>query len=789
MSEQHLPAGLERRLEDERLITGRGQFVDDLRLPAGRPAPLQMAVVRSLYAHARIGAITTEQAAALAGVYAVHTGAEIAGHLPATHGVGLPGAAHTERHPMAIGTARYAGDPVAVVLAETRAVAADACQLVQVDYEPLPVVTDPEEALRPGAPLLYPEHGSNEAYRVPSGGGDVEAAFAQASGTVTLRLVNQRLAASPMEPRACLFDFNPETGHLTAWVSSQAVFIARAALAEALGIEPNFIHVVNADVGGGFGTKTGFLGEEIIAASLAVRYGRPVKWIEDRGENLRANVHGRGQISYVEAAYTAEGRVLGLRVRTIADLGAFLHGTSMVPVFTGWMLCGPYHIAAVAVETIGALTNKVPTGAYRGAGRPEATYILERVMESVARELRLDPVDVRRHNLLAPDDFPYATPLGLVYDSGNYQPALDKALAIADYAGWRERQRERRARRDERLLGIGVTTFIEITGGPPPAPGDPQEAATVRILPTGTLLVQSGVSTNGQGHFTTFAQLTAQVFDVPASSVEVRMNDSTLPGYSIGTFGSRVAQTAGSAVLLAAEALRDKALKLAAERLEVALDDLEVKDGRIAVRGVASRHVELGELARAVEAQPELIEHEPPNPANGAPMEGLAAWRAHASPGPSFTSGAHLAVVEVDRDTGEVAVLRYIAVDDCGRVINSYLTAAQGHGSVAQGIGQALFEEVLYDENGQVLSGSLLDYTLPKARQLPTFEQGQVETPAPGNPLGAKGAGEAGTIAAPPTIVNAVLDALTPYGITSIDMPLRPEKVWSVMRAAERLGG
>ncbi len=785
MTKQQMPTGFERRREDERLITGRGRYVDDLRPPTERPAPLFMAVVRSPYAHARIGTISVEHAAAAPDVVAVHSGHELAGHLPPLPGFPMPGAKQTVRRPLAIDIARYAGDPVAVVLAESRYAAADARLLVQVDYEPLPVIIDAEEALRPGAPLLYPEIGTNEVYRVPIEGGDIEAAFARANGAVNLRLVNQRVAASPLEPRACMFDFNPETGHLTAWLSSQSIFGARETLAESLGIVPSSIHVINADVGGGFGTKVDFLGEEIIAASLAVRYGRPVKWIEDRSENLQAHSHGRGQINYVEAAYTADGRVLGMRVRTIADLGAFLHGVSpMLPLFTARMLCGPYCLDAVAADVIGVVTNKVPTGAYRGAGRPEATYIIERVMDRVAYALQLDPVEVRRRNLLASDVFPYSTPTGLVYDSGNYQAALDKALALADYVGWRERQRERRERPEQNALGIGVSTFIEITGGRIAAEGDPQEAATVRILPDGTLLVQSGVASNGQGHFTAFAQIVAQVFGVPSSSVEVQMNDSALPGYSIGTFGSRVTQSSGAAVLLAAEAVCEKAVKLAADRLEAAPDDLEVTDSRIGVRGLPSRSIHLAELARAVEEHPELIEHEPPNPVNGAPIEGLAAWRSFTPPGMTFTSGTHIAVVEIDNDTGEVNILRYVAVDDCGRIVNHYLTAAQMHGSLAQGIGQALFEEILYDQEGQVLSGTLLDYALPKASQLPAFNLDTVETPAPGNPLGAKGAGEAGTIAAPPTVVNAVLDALAPLGITSIDMPLRPERVWSLIREA-----
>jgi carbon-monoxide dehydrogenase large subunit len=585
MTARHIPPGVERRREDERLITGRGQYVDDLRPPEGRPAVLFMAVVRSPYAHARIMPINVEHALAHPSVFAAHTGRELVDSLPPLQRVVPPGAKQIERRPLATDTARYTGDPVAVVLAEDRYAAADARFLIQADYEPLAVVTDPEEALRPDAPLLYPQMGANEVYRLPVGGGDIEAAFAHASGAVKLRLVNQRVAASPLEPRACLFDFNPATGQLTAWVSSQSIFIARDTLAESLDLPPERIHVINADVGGGFGTKATLLGEELIAAALAVRYGRPIKWIEDRSENLQAHMHGRGQINDVEAAYTAEGRVLGLRVRTFADLGAFLHDLSpMLPLFTARMLCGPYRIEAVAAEIIGVVTNKAPTGAYRGAGRPEATYLLERVMDRVAHELQLDPVEVRRRNLLAPDVFPYSAPTGLVYDSGDYQAALDKALTLGDYVGWRARQRERRERHERRLLGIGVTTFVEVTGGGSAAEGEPQEAATVRIRPDGTLLVQSGVATNGQGHFTTFAQIVAQVFHVPTAAVEVQMNDSALPAYSIGTFGSRVTQTAGSAVLLAAEAVREIAVELAADRLEAAADDLEIIDGRVAVR-------------------------------------------------------------------------------------------------------------------------------------------------------------------------------------------------------------
>ncbi len=450
------------------------------------------------------------------------------------------------------------------------------------------------------------------------------------------------------------------------------------------------------------------------------------------------------------------------------------------------MLNGPYRIEAVESQVVGAFTNKVPTAAYRGAGRPEATYILERTMNRIADELGLDPAEVRRRNVIAPDAFPYRALTGMQYDSGNYEAALDKALELVDYTGWREKQREQRAKGGSQLLGIGLATFIEITGGgAPPRPSVPQEAATVRIRRDGTILVQSGVAHNGQGHFTAFAQIAANVFHLPGTKVEVQMNDSALPGFGIGTFGSRTTSAAGSTVLLAAEAVREKALHVAAHQLEAAPDDLVLTDGKFTVRGVPGRSIGLGNLAQLVEEQPDLIEHEAPNPVNGAPIEGLAAWRDFTASGPGFSSGTHIAVVEVDTDTGETQVLEYVAVDDGGRILNTYLAEAQIHGAIAQGIGQALYEETVYDENGQPLTSTLQDYTLPNAEQVPEFTTANVESPSPTNPLGAKGVGEAGCIAAPPAVVNAVLDALSPLGIKSIDMPLKPEKVWALIQAAQ----
>ena len=784
MNNMLIPAGSERRREDYPLITGRAHYVDDLRIGQGRPAALHMVVVRSPYAHAEIQSIHLEEAQALPGVVAALPASELVEAMPAMERIPVPPRLNKPpRKPLATQRVRYVGDPVAVIVAESLAVALDALDLVDIDYVPLPAVVDPEEALAPDAPVLYEEFGSNVAFNTHVGGGDSDAVFAQAAHTTHLRVVNQRVAPSSLEPRGCLFDFDPASGELRAWLSSQAIYAARNTLATFLGLSREKIRVFNAEVGGAFGAKSAFVGEEIAAAALAVRLERPVKWIESRSENLQAQTQGRGQINYIEAAYQTDGRLLGLKVHSIGDLGAFLaNTTSMVPVGTASMLNGPYRIQAIESQVIGVFTNKVPTAAYRGAGRPEAAYILERTMDRIAQETGLDPVEVRRRNFIAPEAFPYTTPLGLQYDSGNYRAALETVVELGDYAGWRAKQQK--MRQQGRLLGLGLATFIEVSGGAMGGPGTPREAATVRVRRDGSILVQSGVATNGQGHFTAFAQIAAAVFAVPDSQVEIQMNDSALPAFGIGTFGSRTAQISGTAVHLAAEAARDKVLTLASLQLEAAPSDLEVANGQVSVRGVPARAIGLGTLAAMVEEQPALIEREKPNPVNGTPIEGLAAWRDFSPDNTTVCSGAHLAVVEIDAETGEVHVLQYVAVDDSGRVLNHHLADAQIHGALAQGIGQALYEETIYSQDGQVLSGSLMDYTLPNARQIPAFLTAFVETPSPVNPLGVKGIGESGTTAAPPAIVNAALDALAPLGIRTLDMPLKPERIWAKIAAA-----
>ncbi|HLX56597.1 MAG TPA: xanthine dehydrogenase family protein molybdopterin-binding subunit [Ktedonobacteraceae bacterium] len=786
MHERIQASGLERRREDYGPITGRSHYVDDLRSRQGRPPVLHMLVVRSPYAHAEITSIQLDAARSQPGVVTAFAGAELVSAMPSLFTMPMPGLKKPERRPMAVGRARYVGDPVAVVLAESLYAAEDARDLVEVDYEMLPAMADAEAALEPGAPLLYEEFGSNIAFIQESSHGDIAAAFAQADRVVSLRLINQRLAPSSLEPRACLFDFEPSTQTLSAWLSSQSLFRARDTLATFLGLDRSKIKVYNAEVGGAFGAKNVFLGEEIIAALLALKYGRPVKWIEQRSENLQAQSQGRGQVNYVEAAFQNDGRLLGLKVRSLGDLGAFLtFATAMVHTRAPSMLCGPYQVQAVESQVIGVFTNKATTAPYRGAGRPEAAYIVERTIDRIALELGLDPAEVRHRNFIPPQPGPYKTVTGVVYDSSNYQAALDRALELGDYTGWRAKQREYRASADPRLIGIGLASIIELSGDAVSPPANaPREAAAVRIRSDGSALVQSGVAHNGQGHFTAFAQIVASTLHLPASKVEVSMNDSSLPAYSIGTFSSRTTQVAGSAVLLAAEAVKEKALQLAARVLEASSADLVMDDGKVAVRGAPARAIDLGALASMVEEHPGLIEHEQPNPSNDAPVEGLAAWRDFSPPGATYSSGTHLAVVEVDPETGEVEILKYVAVDDCGRVLNHYLVEAQIHGGLAQGISQALYEEVLYDGEGQLLSGTLLDYALPDAHMMPGFITDFIETPSPYNPLGAKGVGESGCIAGPPTIVNAVLDALSPLGIQSIDMPLRPEKIWALMQSA-----
>ncbi|MBI1894486.1 MAG: molybdopterin-dependent oxidoreductase [Candidatus Rokubacteria bacterium] len=761
-----------RRREDPALIKGAGRFVDDLVLP--RTA--FMTVLRSPHAHARVLSVDTAAAAALPGVLHVLTATDIEGQVEPEPAIGLPPAARRPRRPLlAREVVRYVGEPVAAVVADDRYLAADACEAIQVEYEPLPAVSDPEAALAPDAPRVHPEFPDNVALTWAWSQGDVEGAFARADTVVRLRLVNQRLAGVALEPRGCLAEYR--AGALTVWAGTQTPHRLRSGLAQILRLPEPAVRVIAPDVGGGFGCKIGFYADEALCAFAAVGLGRPVKLVLTRREDFLTTTQARGQVNEVEAAVAADGTVLALRCRTLADLGAYLEVLTPYPgMLTGRLLTGPYRIPAARYELTSVFTNRMATAPYRGAGRPEATYLLERTMDEIARARDLDPAEVRRRNLIQPEEFPYTAPSGLVYDSGRYEAALDGALTLVDYKRFRDAQR--RARNEGRYLGIGFSTFME-TAGVGPSKTTPilgWESGTVRVEPSGKITVLTGASPHGQGLETAFAQIVADRLGAPMEDVAVLHGDTAVVAAGVGTFGSRSISVGGSAIASAVEKVLDKGRRIAATLLEAAAEDVVFDQGRFAVRGAPGRAVTLAEVAAAAYAGKAL-------PAGMEP--GLEATTVWDPPNFTFPSGTHVAVVEVDPDSGAVRLLRLVGVDDCGRVINPLLVEGQIHGGLAQGIGQALWEEMRYDAAGQCLTASLMDYATAKSDMLPLFELDRIETPSPVNPLGAKGCGEAGAIGSPPAVVNAVIDALTPFGVTHLDMPLTPARVWAAIQQAQ----
>lgn len=763
-----------KRREDPRLIAGTATYVDDIQLPG----MLHVAIVRSPHAHAKVAALRAEQARGAPGVVAVWTGEEVAARCgPLPVGPRIREMKVPKRFPLVVdGVVRHVGDPVAAVVATDLANAADAAELVEVDYDPLPAVGDMEAAVRPGTQVIHPELGTNVCFRVTYGGA-VDEVFAAADVTVSLRLVQQRLVASAMETRGVVAQF--KGGELTIWTSTQIPHVVKTTLADVVRIPEHQLRVIAPEVGGGFGSKLDVYGEEALVAALSVALGRPVKWIETRRENFMATVQGRGQIADIDLAATRSGTITGLRVRVLADLGAYSQLlTPGIPTNTGLMAVGCYRIPKVSAEVIGVFTNRTPTDAYRGAGRPEATFSIERAVDALARRLALDPAEVRRANFIPPDAFPFKTPTGANYDSGNYPAALDKALQVAGYAGLREEQRRLRAA--GRLLGIGVASYVEITGLGAAAAlsGGSWESATVRVEPTGKITVLTGSSPHGQGEETTFAQIVSDRLGVPVDDVAVIHGDTRAVPHGVGTFGSRNTAVGGSAVFVACDRIREKALAIAAHLLEAPVGDVALDGARFHVRGSPQRAVEFKDVARAAYKGAKL----PPGV-----EPGLEVTHFFAPPERVFPFGTHVCVVEVEPETGEVRIRRYVAVDDCGTVINPLLVAGQVHGGIAQGLAQALFEDAVYDGDGQLLTAGLPDYAVPKAAQIPPFELDHTVTPSPHNPLGAKGVGEAGTIGATPAVVNAVLDALAPFGIEHLDMPLTPRKVWeAIQRSAVR---
>src|SRR6266508_1772802 len=750
-----------RRVEDPDLVTGTSRYVDDIPVDGA----LYAVFVRSTLAHGRVAAIDAVRARDMPGVAGVLTAADV-DLAPIASGATSEAFA---RPILASEVVRFVGEPLAVVLAETREQAADAAEAVLVDYEPLPTVIDPERAMEAGAPLLFPKHGSNASLESEFGDSDP---LAGAEVVARGRFVNQRLAPVPMETNAALAVPDAESGGLTMWVSCQAPHYLRSGLAEPLGLKESQLRIIAPAVGGGFGAKIEVSPEHILVGALALRLGRPVRWMETRSESMTAMVHGRAQIQHVEIGAKKDGTITGVKVRLNGDGGAYPGQGAYLPGLTQLMLSGVYRIPAVAASLAFVATNATPVNAYRGAGRPEAAALIERAVDLLAGELGMDPVEVRRKNLIPKDAFPYTTATGAHYDVGDYERALDEALRLADYEGLRREQGERRRRGDLHQLGIGISCYVEIT-----ALALGNEFGAVEVHPDGRLTVLTGTSPHGQGHATAFAQIVAEMLKVPFDAVTVVHSDTALVPRGEGTMGSRSAQVGGSAVLRATEGVLERARRLAAHLLEAGVDDVVLfDDGRIGIAGAPDRALSWSELAEAASDPSRVPEGMEP---------GLAAKGDFSqSADGTFPFGAHVAVVEVDTQTGRTRLIRHVAVDDCGRILNPLLVEGQVHGGLAQGIAQALYEEVLYDEDGNPLTSSLMNYEIPSAAEFPLFETAHTETPTPLNPLGAKGIGESATIGSTPAVQNAVIDAVSHLGVRHIDMPLTPERVWRAIREA-----
>jgi carbon-monoxide dehydrogenase large subunit len=765
------------RKEDPRLITGSATFTDDVTLTG----MTYVSLVRSPHAHARIRNVDTAGAKKAPGVVAVLTGKDLeaTGVLPVF--ITVPSMSGSKHMPIATDKARYAGDAVAAVVADSRDAAKRAAEAITVDYEPLPVVVDASKALEPGAPILHEDLGTNLVFTYPVKGGDCDKAFKDAEVKTSLRIVNQRLIPNAMEPRAVVAKF--EAGELTLWSSTQIPHFVQLIAALNLGLSQNKVRVIAPEVGGGFGSKLQVYAEELLVAHLAKTLGRPVKWTEERREGYLATIHGRDLVEDVEIAAKRDGTILGLRIRTVANMGAYLQAFApgIPTILHAFIIPGPYRLPAFDIEVRGAYTNTTPVDAYRGAGRPEATFAMERIIDRLADEIGMDPAEIRRKNLIPPDAFPFNTISGITYDSGNYEPALDRALAMADYSRFEKRRAEAKARGNYR--GIGLSTYVEICGLAPSKANSAlgvgwggYESARIRVHPTGAVQVFTGTSPHGQGHETSWSQIAADALGISPNDIEVRHGDTfESPGMGVGTFGSRSLAVGGVAVHKAAEKVREKVIQIGAHLLEAAPADVVVEGGKVFVKGVPEKGKNFGEISMAAYLANNLPEGMEP---------GLEATVYYDPPNFTFPFGTHVAEVEIDGETGAVQLVGYWACDDCGRQINPMIVEGQIHGGIAQGIGQALYEGAVYDDNGQLLSGSMMEYHVPTAANIPTIELDQTVTLTNTNPLGVKGIGEAGTIASTPAVANAVIDALSPLGIRHVDMPLTSEKVWRAIGAA-----
>lgn len=739
-----------------------------------------MALVRSPHAHARIRRIDTDRARDAPGVAAVYTHADLGalgGPLPKL----IPHPAlihHKTQYALAPDTVRYAGEPVACVVAESRYAGEDAADLITVDYEPLPVAATLEGAIAPQAPLVHEDIGTNIAARYAQRVGDVEQAFAAAPHRFRERLVIDRGASCPMETRGVVASWDARAGRLDMWDSTQAPIPIRNGLAAMFGLLQQNVRVVAPDVGGGFGPKIMmFYPEEILVPLAAMRLGRPVKWIEDRRENMVATNQEREQIHDAEIAVDADGRILGVRTVFLYDAGAYIPYGLIVPIVAGTTLPGPYRIPNYHCEFTAIFTNKTSVSPYRGAGRPHGVFVMERLLDRVAREIQVDRAEVRRRNLIQPSQFPYDVGLiyqdnaPLRYDSGNYPACLDRALEIIRYAEWPVRQRVFRSQ--GRYLGLGVACYVEGTGI------GPYEGCRITVEPSGKVFVATGVGTQGQGHMTSFAQIAADALGVTPRDVAVYTGDTGLFNWGTGTFASRAATVAGNAVALAAQAVREKARVVAAKLLEAPAEEIELEGGRVFVRGVPARSLSLGEVALAANPLRFAMPPEWEGP-------GLEAIRYFTPAQGTFSNGVHACVVEVDPETGMLTIPRYVVVHDCGRVINPMILDGQIHGGVAQGLGGVFWEKLAYDGQAQPLSTSFMDYLIPTSAEVPPFEIEHVETPSPLNPLGVKGAGEAGVIPVAAAVAQAIEDALEPFDVRIAEMPLSPNRLRQLIAEARR---
>ena len=774
-----------RRREDPRLITGRASYTDDIKLPG----MVHAAILRSPYAHANITSIDTSAAACQPGVIAVYTGADTEGNLnPIPCAWLIPDSnLVTPDHPaIAKDKVRYVGDAVAVVVAENRYQAEDALEHIDVDYEPLDATINPKASTMDGAPQVHDDAPNNIAFKWTVAGGEVDEAFEKADVVVKDTITLQRLIPNAMEPRSAIAQYVAATGNLTLWATTQNPHIARFLSSVVTGVGEHKVRVIAPEVGGGFGSKIAYYADEAITSFCAMQLGVPVKWTETRSENYQATIHGRDHVEEIEMAATNDGEILGLRTTVYAGLGAYLSTAAPgVPtILHGLMYSGAYHIPAVYGDIYGVFTNATPVDAYRGAGRPEATTLVERLVDLVAAATGIDPLEVRRRNLIEAFEENQDVSTGITYDSGNYEVALDKAANHIGYDALREKQAAMRA--EGRHIGIGVCSYVEICGlGPSQVAGAVGfqgglwESAIVRFHPTGKVHVMIGSSPHGQGEETTFAQILAGELGVPVDDVDVIHGDTDNTPMGWGTYGSRTTAVSGAAIAIASRKIKDKAKTLAAHLLEADAADIEYDDGKFFVKGSPDEHKTIQDIALMANVAWDMPEGMEP---------GLEASAFYDPPNFTYPFGTHIAVVELDATTGQIELKKYVAVDDCGVQINPMIVEGQVHGGVVQGTGPVLWEGAVYDEDGQLLTGSLLDYAMPRADNFPDIEVLSTTTASPHHPLGVKGIGEAGTIGSTAAVYNASMDALRPLGVDSVDMPLTPTKVWQAINQAQNGG-